>query len=198
MLNPYDKPKTITSLYETDNSVSGEVDFRADLHEMLWTNKRGEYILFRRAAIENGAPKRCECRKDNRSNEPDRDIRCSICDGLGYYYTDYITRAYVNHSSAYSQYVRIKDVGAAKTEYQTIYFEWNFLSQITGNDTDIPNRFDRVYQLKADLAGNLLSPTEIREAYEVLSVDPYRLDNNGRIEYYRFRVTSIVDESFLV
>jgi len=198
MLNLYKRPSDTLSLYHTKDSIIGEVDFRAELHDMLYTKDRGADILYRRATLEGGSPKRCECRKNNRSNEPDRDIRCSICDGLGYYYTDYITRGYFNHSQAYSQYMRVKDVGGSKVEYKTAYFEWNFLSQITGVETDVPNKFDRIIQLKQDLAGDVLSPSSIRKVYEILSVDPYRLDNNGRIEYYRIRVISMIDESFLV
>ena len=76
--------------------------------------------------------------------------------------------------------------------------EWNFIEQNLDDGNNIPNRFDRIIQLQKDLEGNILSPSTTREVYEILSVEPYRLDNNGRIEYYRCRVISVVDKSFLV
>jgi len=168
------------------------------MKELIRDEERGADILYRRTTMEDGHPKKCECRKKNRSGEPDRDIRCSICQGLGYYFTDHLTRAYVNHSQAYAQYLKIKKQGGARTEYKTVYFEWDFLQKITGDFGDIPHKFDRVIQIQQDLDGNPLSPLNEREVYEILSVDPYRLDSRGRIEYYRLRVISIVDESFLV
>lgn len=192
MLNPYQNQNNTYNPYNsTLDSVSG-VDLRAELKELFWDEEESTKLLYRRILFEDGFPKRCKCREDNRSNEPDRDIKCSICGGMGYYFQDYLVRGYVNHSQAYAQYLKVKPVGGAKTEYKTAYLQWNSL----GNN--IPNKLDRIYQLQQDLEGKLVSPLAISQAYEILSVDPYRLDNKGRMEYYRFRIISIVDESIFI
>lgn len=177
-------------------NLESEVDLRKDLDELL--NKRGELVILRRATMEDGSPRRCECRKNSRSNEPDLDIKCQICNGLGYVSKDFLLKTYFNHSLAYSVYRRDKPAGSAAPEPRTIYFRYDALKEAGESGDFIPNRYDRVLRLEYGLEGNLISPLKLREQYNILSVDPYRLDNNGRMEYYRLRIMSIEDGSFLV
>ena len=195
LFSPSKKCIDIYGNRETD--VSG-VDLRAELHKILYTEKRGTDIIFRRAKLENGHPKKCACTLNNRSREPSKDIACDKCDGMGYYYTDILTKSYINHSQAYSIYKKVKAEGDYQTEYKTVYLEWNFILNSIDDGNNIPTRFDRIIKIEKDLAGKIISPTKAREIFEILSVDPYRLDNSGRIEYYRCRIISIVDKSFLV
>jgi len=178
-------------------SVTG-VDMRKELHDILYTKDHGAEVLYRRVKFENGVPKKCACTLNNRSGETSRDIPCIDCSGLGYYYTDILTRTYINHSQAYSIYKKDKPEGTTNIEYRTSYFEWDFIKNALDDGNNIPNRFDRIMKLNKNLDGDIISPTSINEVFEILSVDPYRLDNNGRIEYYRVRIISIVDKSFLV
>jgi len=198
-MNPYSTNNNYLDLYPDLDLVHG-VDLRVHLYNILYTNNEGTDVLYRRAILENGQPKKCPCVLNNRSFEPDRDIRCEHCDGLGYFFNDHPTRTYINNSQAYAIYKRVKKPGDSQVEYKTSYFEWNFLSRFydTTSSEVIPNRFDRVIKLEQDLEGNTESPSKAREIYEILSIDPYRLDNNGRIEYYRFRVISVIDKSFLI
>jgi len=198
MVNFYNNTHASSTFYPNTRAAIGEVDFREEMYDMLYTKKRGADIVYRRAIIENGVPKKCECTKHNRSGEADRDIACSLCEGMGYYFKDYIVKSYINHSQAYAIYKKIKSIGESQVEYKTAYFEWNFLHRLTGDETSIPNRFDKIIQLNKDLAGSIASPSTAREMYDILSVEPYRLDNSGRIEYYRIRIISVVDKSFLV
>lgn len=185
-------------LFQQGNKETVGVDMRKELHEILYDDKQGTDIIFRRMQMENGHPKRCECRKGHRSEEPDRDIPCVNCSGTGFYYNDIVTKTYINHSQAYSIYEKFKSEGRTNVEYKTCYLEWDFLKNSIDDGDNIPNRFDRIIQLKKDLHGRILSPSTPREVYEILSVEPYRLDNSGRIEYYRCRIISVVDKSFLV
>lgn len=197
-INPYDKSSKSFDLFQNRVSETVGVDFRQELHDILWVDKLGSDILYRRVQMENGHPKRCECRKGHRSEEPSRDIPCENCSGMGFYYNDVMTRTYINHSQAYTIYKKFKADGTTNVEYKTSYFEWDFLKNAIDDGDNIPNRFDRIIQLKKDMTGKILSPSTAREVYEILSVDPYRLDNNGRIEYYRIRIISVIDKSFLV
>ena len=196
--NFYKRPEDCLDLYGVSDGVSGEVDIRKEVHDILYSSNRGAEVIYRRAQLENGAPKRCECTKTSRSQEANKDIPCANCGGMGYYYNDILTRTYINNSQAYSIYKKFKPAGEVQTEYKTSYFEWDFIKNSLDDGDNIPNRFDRIIQLKKDLDGKIISPSTVREVYEILSVDPYRLDNNGRIEYYRVRIISVIDKSFLV
>jgi len=196
--NLYGKPSKSLDLFQNAYKETVGIDMRQELNDILWKNDQGEELIYRRMKMENGHPKRCECRKGHRSEEPNRDIPCDNCSGTGFYFTDVITRGFINHSQAYTIYKKFKSDGTANVEYKTSYFEWDFLKEAIDDGDNIPNRFDRIIELKKDLAGKILSPSTPREVYEILSVDPYRLDNNGRIEYYRIRIISVIDKSFLV
>jgi hypothetical protein len=185
-------------VYNSSGNGTTGLDLRAELKTILYTDNQGAHVLFRRAKLENGYPKKCICTLNNRSNEPSKDIPCDKCGGMGYYYTDVLTRSYINHSQAYSIYKKNKPEGDYQTEYKTAYFEWDFLLNSIDDGFNIPTRFDRIIELDRDLQGKIMSPSKPREIYEILSVDPYRLDNTGRIEYYRCRIISVIDKSFLV
>lgn len=194
----YKKTDSCLNLYSVEEDTVDGVDFRKEMRDFLHTENRGEDMIYRRVKFENGIPKRCECTKTSRSQEANKDIPCLNCSGLGYYYNDIIARTYMNHSQAYSIHKRFKAEGEQQIEYRTVYFEWDFLKNSINDGDNIPNRFDRLIELNKDLSGNISSPTKEREVYEFLSVDPYRLDNSGRIEYYRCRIISVIDKSFLV
>lgn len=196
--NLYGKSESCLDLYgQGDEPVSG-IDLREGMHELLYDEDRGADIIYRRSRLEDGVPKKCACTKTSRSQEANKDIPCTDCNGLGYYYTDLLTRTYINHSQAYSIHKRFKPEGVSQVEYKTAYFEWDFIKEGLDDGDNIPSRFDMIIQLKKDLSGKILSPSTARETYEILSVEPYRLDNNGRIEYYRCRIISVIDKSFLV
>lgn len=194
----YKRGDSCFDLYgDSSTSVDG-VDLRKELNDILYKENEGSEVIYRRAKLESGHPKKCVCTLNNRSREPSKDIACDKCNGMGYYYSDILTRAFINHSQAYSVYKRAKKEGDSQVEYKTSYFEWNFILNTVNDGHNIPTRFDRIIELEKDLAGKIISPTKAREVYEILSVDPYRLDNNGRIEYYRCRIISVIDKSFLV
>lgn len=175
-----------------------DLDLRDQLNAMFVSKKQRTPILYRRAIFdESGKLARCPCTLNNRSNEPDIDIRCSQCEGMGYKFKDYIVYGFINHSQAYAENLRFQKEGAQYQDFKTVYLEWDSLKKQTNSDL-IPNRYDRIIQLEQDLAGAILSPSKIRIMYAIQSVDPYRLDNSGRIEYYRLRITSLLDKSFIV
>lgn len=196
--DPYSGSPTCLDLYDAQGKSVVGIDLRKELRDILYTDNQGTEVIYRRTRLEDGVPKRCECTKTSRSQEANKDIPCDNCSGMGYYYSDIITRTYINHSQAYSIYKKYKAEGESNVEYKTLYLEWNFIKEALDDGNNIPNRFDRVIQLKKDLAGKIMSPSTVREVYEILSVEPYRLDSNGRIEYYRCRVISVIDKSFLV
>jgi len=194
----YTPQNNIYMPYSANIEKSTEIDLRQEMTKLIHDEKRGSWIIYRRAKMENGIPKKCICRTNNRSGEPDIDVACKFCKGQGYYFTDILGKAYINHSQAYAIYEKFKQEGNSKVDYRTMYMEYDFIKKAIPEDRGIPTRFDRIIELELDMEGNIVSPTKPRELYDILSVDPYRLDNTGRIEYYRFRIISIVDKSFLI
>ena len=67
------------------------------------------------------------------------------------------------------------------------YFEHNFISEQSGDNLDIPTTYDKIIEVEVDINGVIISPLRTRIKYDIISVDPYRLEEGGRIEYYRIR-----------
>lgn len=177
----------------------GDIDIRGEVAEMFHKDMTSAWFLFRRARRnENGVPVKHPYTKENRNAEGPVDIGQEDSNDKGYLYDDHIVKGYFNHSQAYAIYERTRKAGDITTEYRTIYFEWNFLDPKGDKQFEIPDKFDRVILVESDMEGNILSPIKTRQKFGILSVDPYRLDSSGRIEYHRVRVIAAPDESFLV
>ena len=201
MVDFYKKPTQVGSNpYDTvDTRLASEIDLRAELSELLRDNKRGTWFLYRHARMDDkGRPVKHPYTRENRSGEAPTDVKQIDANDRGYLYDDYIILGYLNHSQAYSIYKKVQKTGDSTVEYRTVYFEWDTVKKMTGREDIVPTKFDRIIVLEKDLDGKLKSPIDIREKFDVLSVDPYRLDSSGRIEYYRLRVISVPDESVIV
>lgn len=200
-MNPYEKGKKskITSTFTSSFGGSRDIDLRKELTAIFDDELRSTYFLYRRVRRdEDGRPIRHPYTKTNRSGEGPKDVGAEHSTSTGYLYDDYIVKGYMNHSQAYSITKRIKATGESHVDYRTTYFEYDALSSVLEDRFAIPTVHDRILRLKQDIEGELKSPTEIEEKYDILSVDPYRLDKNGRIEYYRIRVISVADDSYIV
>ena len=201
MKDPYSKGSSSrnNTLYNSSFGQSLEVDLRRELQELFNDEARSAVYLYRRIRMdENNKPVRHPYTRTNRSGEGPKDVGAEGSTGTGFLYDDYLVKGFMNHSQAYAITKRVEGPGDSTVELRTMYFPYNFLSKITGNEYDIPTKYDRIARLEQDLEGGVKSPLELREKYDIQSVDPYRLDSNGRIEYYRLRVISVVDDSFLV
>lgn len=198
MSNPYKSGQASKHLYK-EKTVDAEVDLREEFEELLKTDARDTWFLYRKIRVdESGNPVKHPDIFDNRSGEMPRDVLSRGSTNNGNMYDDYMVRGYLNHSQAYSITNRFKDAGESKPDYKTFYLDYNFLEAATGVDGFYPSVFDKIIQVRLDKEGNVLSPLKVFKSFDILSVDPYRLDSSGRIEYYRFRLISVIDESFRV
>lgn len=196
MVNFYSKTKDNSEFFSPVNTTA--TDLREELHKILWTEGRGVTLIYRKVKMDSrGTPSKCVC-WDPLTQEPDRDTNCRTCHGLGYIFQDLMVRGYRSQSQGFSNTRRQEDYGLEQTKYRTFYFEHNVLSLLTGNNLDIPTRFDKIIEPEVDIEGNILSPLNQRVKYDIISVDPYRLEKGGRLEYYRVRARANLEGSFLV
>ena len=194
MIDPYKVGKSGVNPYGASRP---ELDLRAELDELLEGDRKGTWMMFRRVRMsDKGLPVKHPDVYSNRNGEMSRDILSSGSTNNGNLYDDHIVLGFMNHSQAYSITNRFKSQGESMVDYRTVYFKYNFLTEVANDPIAIPTVLDKIVRLKQDLEGNLISPSQVIERYDILSVDPYRLDSLGRIEYYRIRVISVVDESF--
>jgi hypothetical protein len=194
------RPKSERGPYDrVDTRLASEIDLRAELTELLRANQRGTWFLYRHARMDaNGKPIKHPYVNETRSGEPPIDVGQMDSTDRGYLYDDYMVFGYMNHSQAYSIYKKKEKAGDSTVDYRTVYLEYDVVREATGRDDLLPTKFDRIIRVEKDLSGKVQSPLQIKEKYDILSVDPYRLDSSGRIEYYRLRVISVPDESIIV
>jgi hypothetical protein len=200
MVDFYKKKNSKQGPYKrVDTRLASEIDLREEMDELLKDNQRGTWYIYRRTRTDaKGNPIKHPYVNETRSGEPPLDVGQIDATDRGYLYDDFMVFGYMNHSQAYSIYKKVEKPGDSNVEYRTLYLEYDTVKEAVGREDLNPTRFDRILRPKKDLSGKVLSPLSIREKYDVLSVDPYRLDSSGRIEYYRLRVISVPDESVLV
>ena len=195
MIDPYSVGKSGVNPYGSTKRPG--IDLRFEIDELLEKEMKATWMLFRRVRMDaRGLPTKHPDVFTNRNGEMPRDVLSSGSTNNGNLYDDHIVLGFMNHSQAYSITNRFKPQGESSVDYRTVYFKHDFLSSVSNDPIAIPTNLDKIVRLKQDLEGNLISPSQVIERYDILSVDPYRLDSLGRIEYYRIRVISVVDESF--
>lgn len=199
MIDPYKVGPKTSDLFTRKNKTGKEVDLRQELDELLIGSQKNAWFLYRKVRLnEKGLPEKHPEVFNNRNGEVIRDLNLSVATSDGNLFDDYVVPGYLSHAQSYSTINRFREPGEAKTDNKTAYFKHNFLEEITGIKDSIPNLYDKIYQVKMDVEGHVASPIQIYKSFDVLSIDPYRLDSRGRIEYYRFRLISVTDESFQV
>lgn len=195
MIDPYKVGKASANPYGA--KLPSDISLRSELQELFQKDAVATWMLYRRVRMDDkGLPVKHPDIFTNRNGEMPRDTLSIGSTNNGYLYDDHVVLGYLNHSQAYSITNRYKAAGESSVDYRTVYFMYDFLPGVFGESGAVPHNLDKVLRLKQDLEGNLISPSQIIEQYDILSVDPYRLDSYGRIEYYRLRVISVADGSF--
>lgn len=200
MIDPYKAGHISSGPYAKRRAIDAEVDLREELDQLFITGeKKAVWLMYRRVRMnDKGLPVKHPDTQLNRNGEIPRDIPSIGSTSNGFLYDDHIVKGFVNHSQAYSITNRYKTTGESMVDYRTVYFQHDFLDKASGKPNQIPHVFDKIIRLNMDQEGNLISPAQGIERFDILSVDPYRLDNYGRVEYHRIRVISVIDESFQV
>jgi len=194
----YYNGKKISNLHNRSSSQAiGEPDIRAEIRKIFETEGRASYYIYRRARRDAaGLPILSPTRMNNRSREANYDVPTNASDSMGYLFDDipilgYIAETYADHMPG-----RVQKPGDSRNDDKCLFLQYDVLSSITGDDYDMPDEIDQIIIPKYDLEGNIQSPLRVEELYNITSVEPYRLDGNGRIEYHKLNLLSKHERSF--
>lgn len=196
----YYNGKKIINPHGTINTSSiSEPDIREEMRKIIEDEHRSSYFVYRRARRDlNGLPILSPTRMNNRSREVNYDIPTSASESMGYLFDDHIILGYLAESYADHEPGRILSAGDSRNEDKSLFLQYDVLSSITGDSYDMPDEIDQIIIPRFDVEGRIQSPIRIRELYNITSVEPYRLDGNGRIEYHKLNLLSKHERSYRV
>ena len=194
----YNQGKILTNPYtNVNNGKIGEPDIRSEIKGIISDENRGSLMVYRRARRdEQGKPIPASSRRENRSREIVHGIPSNDGQTMGYLFDDHIIRGYIDLSSLNHHSGTVKPYGDSRVENKVVFLEYDCLSRITENNTDMPDQKDQIILPKIDLDGNILSPLQASEIYTIGTVEHFRLDGAGRIEYHKLSLISKPEKSF--
>ncbi len=121
-------------------------------------------------------PVKCSCR-DSITTEPDRDIYCPLCMGIGYLFDEeYIDFYKVLFDKTFSSLRRHHMIEPGLIDASSVVFYFKYDAAI--------NKEDRILEIQLDVDGNISSPVTCLGVYKIDKSWEYRSDN-GRIEFWK-------------
>lgn len=173
-------------------AVFGEPDLRSEFKKVLYDENRGSFFVYRRVRRnENGNPILASSTLTNRSAE----ALYGTNKGMKYLFDDHIVTGYISQASTFHDTGFVKEYGDSRTDKNTLFLEHDVLFKITSNLNDIPDEFDKILVPDIDLNGKIKSPLKCLFKYDIGSSESFRLDNNGRIEFFKLNLISNMDDS---
>lgn len=188
--------KSITrNPYSNTQIFLGEPDMRSELKKILFEEQRGSYLIYRRVRRdEKGFPILSNSALANRSGE----ATYGTNKGMKYLFDDHVVVGYISQGSNFHETGDVKQYGDSRTDKTTIFLEHDIIKKITNKSSDFPDEFDKILVPKVDLDGNMISPLECYLKYDVGSCEPYRLNSNGQIEFFKINLVSNMDDSIIL
>ncbi len=172
--------------------VFGEPDLRSEIKRILYEENRGAFYIYRRVRRNiNGAPMLASSTLTNRSAE----ALYSTNKGMKYLFDDHIVNGYFSQGSTFHDTGIVKEYGDSRADKNTLFLEHDVLFKITGSLNDVPDEFDKILVPDVDLDGKVKSPLKCLVKYDIGSSESFRLDNNGRIEFFKLNLISNMDDS---
>lgn len=189
------KKSVFKNPYSDIRSFLGEPSMRSEFKRILFSEARGSFLIYRRVRREiNGNPILANSTLTNRSAE----ATFGTNKGMKYLFDDHLVVGYVSQGSTFHDTGVVKEYGDSRTDKNTLFLEHDVLKKITNNNTDFPDEFDKILMPKVDLDGNIISPLQCFLKYDVGSCEPYRLDKNGQIEFFKINLISNMDDSLVI
>jgi hypothetical protein len=195
MAMSYSTNNLVNNPYSVTPVVVGEPDMRAELTRLLHIEKRGSFYIYRRVRRDaDGFPIIADSSLTNRSAEPTYGTN----KGMKYLFDDYMVIGYRSEGTTFHEHGKIKDYGDSRTDAVCLFVEYDFLYKHTNNLQDISDEFDKVIIPVTDINGNVISPLRIQTQFDIGSVEPYRLDGFGRVEFFKINLDSNFDNSIQI
>lgn len=193
----YYNGKKIRNIFgSTETQSIGEPSIRDEVTKIIREEGRGAYYIYRRARRDSeGRPVLSPTTTSNRSRESDFDIPSNASETMGYLFDDHVVLGYIDLTMGDHLPGKVQSAGDSRNEDKALILEWNVLSSITGNNTEMPDEHDQIIIPRYDLDGNIVSPLRVSELYNIASVEAFRLDGTGRIEYHKLNLISKSERS---
>jgi hypothetical protein len=173
-------------------AVVGESDIRAEVSKIIHDESRGSVVVYRRARRDpKGNPILATATRETRSSE----ALFKNNEGMRYLFDDHLIKGYISIGQSYHAPGQIKTYGDSRTDNTEIYLEAEVLSTLYNDSFTKPDEHDQMIIPEYDIEGILRSPLAIEEMYDITSVEDYRLDGVGRVEFFKINVKSKFDKS---
>jgi hypothetical protein len=183
---------TYVNPYSTAPRIAREPDLRREMTRLLHDEKRGSFYIYRRVRRDaDGYPIIADSSLTNRSAE----ATYGTNKGMKYLFDDYMIIGYRSEGTTFHEHGKIKEYGDSRTDAVCIFAEFDFLYKHTNNLSDLPDEFDKIIVPLTDINGNVASPLRIQTQFDIGSVEPYRLDQLGRVEFFKINIDSHFDNS---
>lgn len=187
----YNKSIVKNPYHAGSTTQMGEPDLRKEMATILHSEKRGGYIIYRRVRRDSqGNAILAPSTSTNRSAE----ATFGTNKGMKYLFDDHIIIGYISEGSTFHETGTVKAYGDSRTDKNTLFIEWDAIYKITNNLSDMPSTDDKILVPELDIDGNLKTPLKCFMRYDVGSPEPYRLDNHGRVEFFRINLISSMDD----
>lgn len=178
--------------YSSTPRIGREPDLRKEMTRLLHQERRGSFYIYRRVRRDSaGYPIIADSSLTNRSAEATFETN----KGMKYLFDDYMIIGYRSEGTTFHEHGKIKNYGDSRTDAVCIFAEYDFLFKHTNNASDLPDEFDKIIVPLTDINGNVASPLRIHSQFDIGSVEPYRLDEFGRVEFFKINIDSNFDNS---
>jgi hypothetical protein len=191
-MNFYNNSESGKNPYNNSSLGLSEPNMRDELAKILHTENRGGYYIYRRVRRDSdGCPMLEPSVLNNRSGEASHGVNS----GMRYLFDDHMVIGYLSRGSNFHETGNVKEYGDSRKDLTTVYLEYDVLHKITGSLTDMPDEYDKILEPQYDINGKLISPLKINIQYDIGSSEPYKLDKDSRIEYFKLNLVSKMDKS---
>jgi hypothetical protein len=180
---------------ETQALSNGEPSPREEVKQIIHGDKRGSWLVYRRVRRDDeGYPMISDEAASNRSSE----ALFKNNSGLKYLFDDYLIKGYISLDQTYHESGKVIAYGDSRTDVVAVYLEHDVIASKTNNIFDIPDAHDKIIIPQYDIEGRLKSPLAIKEQYDIGSVEPFRLEGTGRLEFVKVNMLSNFNKSHRV
>lgn len=189
----YRKGKGTGNFFFTKSTAAaGEPGVREEVSKIIQSETRGSLLVYRRMRRDaEGNPILSNSAKGTRSSE----ALFKNNEGMRFLFDDHLIRGYIALDMVYHEPGKVKPYGDSRTDNKVIFLEHDILSSLYDDEFAMPDALDKIIVPQYNVEGKLASPLAIREVHDIGSVEPYRLDATGRVEFFKVNIMTKFDKS---